>query len=248
MKNKYMTSLSLIALSLGVAIPSARAATPVDVIVNGNFETGTFVGWTVVNTGLGGVAINSGTFDPVGPGAAQAPISGLFDAVSYQPGPGFHALRQTFTVPANVFSASVTWKERIRNYGGVFSEPNQEWRVVIRNTSGALLHEVYSTTPGDALLQVGPNSRSFNISAIFQTLAGQTVVVSFEEQDNLGYFNASLDDVKLLLAVLPTDKAECRDGAWETFVNVNTGQNIFKNQGDCVSFVATKGTNAPAYQ
>ena len=248
MKKRFLTGVSLIALGIGFAMSSARAAAPVDVIVNGNFETGTFLGWTVVNTGSGGLTINNGGFDPAGPGGMLAPISGLYDAVSHQGGPGFHALRQAFTVPANVFSAGVTWKDRIRNYGGVFSDPNQEWRVVIRDTSGSLLYEVYSTTPGDTLLQVGPNSRSGNITAILQTLAGQTVVISFEEQDNLGFFNATLDDVKLLLAVLPTDKDQCKDGGWETFVNVNTGQNIFKNQGDCVSFVATKGKNAPAYQ
>ena len=35
---------------------------------------------------------------------------------------------------------------------------------------------------------------------------------------------------------LPTDKDQCKDGGWQTF-------GIFKNQGDCVSFVATGGKN-----
>jgi hypothetical protein len=38
---------------------------------------------------------------------------------------------------------------------------------------------------------------------------------------------------------LPTKKDECRNGAWKTF-------GVFKNQGDCVSFVATGGKNPPA--
>jgi len=37
---------------------------------------------------------------------------------------------------------------------------------------------------------------------------------------------------------LPTDKDQCKDGGWETF-------GVFKNQGDCVSFVATGGKNPP---
>jgi hypothetical protein len=37
----------------------------------------------------------------------------------------------------------------------------------------------------------------------------------------------------------PTEKAECKDGGWETY-------DIFKNQGDCVSYVATGGSNEPA--
>jgi len=38
---------------------------------------------------------------------------------------------------------------------------------------------------------------------------------------------------------LPTTKEQCFNGGWQTF-------KIFKNQGDCVSFVATKGKNPPS--
>ena len=38
---------------------------------------------------------------------------------------------------------------------------------------------------------------------------------------------------------LPTDKDQCKHGGWEAF-------GVFKNQGDCVSFVATGGKNRPA--
>jgi len=38
---------------------------------------------------------------------------------------------------------------------------------------------------------------------------------------------------------LPTTKDQCFDGGWQTF-------KVFKNQGDCVSFVATKGKNPPS--
>jgi len=34
-------------------------------------------------------------------------------------------------------------------------------------------------------------------------------------------------------------KADCKKGGWSEF-------GVFKNQGDCVSFVATEGGNAPA--
>lgn len=39
----------------------------------------------------------------------------------------------------------------------------------------------------------------------------------------------------------PTSKAECKKGGWEQFNNPT-----FKNQGDCVSYVATGGRNAAA--
>ncbi len=38
---------------------------------------------------------------------------------------------------------------------------------------------------------------------------------------------------------LPKDTAECKNGGWQTF-------GVFKNQGDCVSFVATGGKNPPS--
>lgn len=38
----------------------------------------------------------------------------------------------------------------------------------------------------------------------------------------------------------PTDaEADCKKGAWEDW-------GVFKNQGDCVSYIATKGRNGPA--
>jgi hypothetical protein len=37
---------------------------------------------------------------------------------------------------------------------------------------------------------------------------------------------------------LPTSKDQCKNGGWQTFG--------FKNQGDCVGFVATEGKNPPA--
>jgi hypothetical protein len=38
---------------------------------------------------------------------------------------------------------------------------------------------------------------------------------------------------------LPTSKDQCKSGGWKTY-------GVFKNQGDCVSFVATGGKNPPA--
>ena len=40
-------------------------------------------------------------------------------------------------------------------------------------------------------------------------------------------------------AATPTSKDQCKNGGWKTY-------GVFKNQGDCVSFVATGGKNPPA--
>ena len=38
--------------------------------------------------------------------------------------------------------------------------------------------------------------------------------------------------------IFPTTKDECRNDGWQRF-------GIYKNQGDCVSYVATNGNNSP---
>lgn len=40
---------------------------------------------------------------------------------------------------------------------------------------------------------------------------------------------------------LPKTKDQCKKGNWESY-------GVFKNQGDCVSYIATKGKNLPANQ
>jgi len=237
----------IVALSMGFILPSAQAAAPANLIVNGNFETGSFVGWTVVPGNFGAsYALNNGTFVPP-IGGALPPIDGNIDAVGFQFGPSLTSLQQTITVPNNVFSAKISWSDRIRNFAGVFVHPTQEWRVVIRDLTGTLLYTVFSTNPGDNSLQVGPNPRSADVTAALQGLAGQTVVLSFETEATFFFLITAVDDVTLLASVLPSSTDECKGGGWATFVNVNTGVQIFKNQGDCVSFVATKGSNPPAH-
>jgi hypothetical protein len=43
---------------------------------------------------------------------------------------------------------------------------------------------------------------------------------------------------------VPTDKGLCKNGGWQNLVD--SAGNSFKNQGDCVSFVATGGKNLGA--
>jgi hypothetical protein len=65
-------------------------------------------------------------------------------------------------------------------------------------------------------------------------LVGATVTPSFSLSPRLGNISATLSPA------LPTTKDDCKDGGWQSFFGA------FKNQGDCVSFVATDGKNLPA--
>jgi len=200
--------IGVVAVAYLLIQQAAVQASTTDLIVNGGFETGNFNGWTVINSGSGSWVINNGTFDPPGPGVALAPIAGSFDALSQQGGPGQHVLKQqNVTLPFGITSAVLSWSDRIRNNAAVFSDPNQEWRVLILDTSDVLIQEVFSTNAGDPLQQIGPNNRSFDLTTLMQSLEGQTIKVSFEQQDNLTYFNATLDSVSFLVTTettLPT--------------------------------------------
>ena len=57
--------------------------------------------------------------------------------------------------------------------------------------------EIWSTKPGDTLIENGPNSRSYDITTMLQ--GKPAVDIQFDEQDNLGIFNYYLDDISLLV-------------------------------------------------
>jgi hypothetical protein len=59
---------------------------------------------------------------------------------------------------------------------------------------------------------------------------------------SLGLVQQPLDSGDIVVTdaqLLPTSKEQCKNGGWKTY-------GVFKNQGDCVSFVATGGKNQPA--
>jgi choice-of-anchor C domain-containing protein len=57
-----------------------------------------------------------------------------------------------------------------------------------------------------------------------------------------GAFGPALDNV--VVTEFVPGKDDCKDGGWEAMID--TSGNSFKNQGDCVSFFATKGKNLGA--
>ncbi len=182
---------------------------PSELIINGGFETGDFFSWTVVNDdpeGDGRVEINDGTLDTGIIGDPFVPIDGEVDAVLHGVGPSNKQIHQSFVVPAGILSATLSWSDRLVNDGGDFADPNQEYRVRIEDAGGNLLEEVFSTNPGDPVSQVGPNLRSFDITTLLQAQQGQTLRVSFSEEDDLSFFAAWIDSVSLTITASESDQ------------------------------------------
>jgi hypothetical protein len=246
---RFMLILRL-GVSAMLALPGVSTAAT---IVNGGFETGDFTGWTVVNQldGFGDWFVYTGTSLPTTGFPVEAPPEGTYAATTDQFGPGSHLLYQDVALEAN-FNHTLSFVLYYNNQGVDFATPptldysvfpNQQYRVdVLRPTAS-----VTSVAPGDVLATVfrtdvgePPTLVPTPISIDLSGFAGTTVRIRFAEVDNLFFFAASVDNVAVTSTpAFPTTKEQCKKGGWRNFGT------SFKNQGDCVSFVATNGKNEP---
>lgn len=204
-------------VALLAAVAASWLAAPVgatELLVNGNFETGTFAGWTVANQsgGSGDFFISApGTTTPSsGEPTAMNPTGGSFYAVSDQTGPGAHALLQSFTVlPGS--TVTLSFQMFVNNwYGdGAIVNPagltyaagsNQHARVdILTGSAGAfdtgagVLGNFY--LGGDAGAPKPYTNYSFDIGALVG--GGGTFQIRFAEADNLFFFNQGVDNVSI---------------------------------------------------
>jgi hypothetical protein len=99
------------------------------------------------------------------------------------------------------------------------------------------------------------NTRALNIGFAWGGAPGQETRFFRGQVDEVEKFDRALSQAEIQSIVaagsagkckgpvvqMPTSKDDCKDGGWRNLTD-DTGR-PFKNQGDCVSFVATKGKN-----
>jgi hypothetical protein len=68
------------------------------------------------------------------------------------------------------------------------------------------------------------------------------VYIIFDESGTTHIDNISVNNQVVGSPTSPTNKDECKNGGWQNY------NPTFKNQGDCVSFVATGGKNPPSHK
>lgn len=140
-----MHKLLCVTLALLGSAASVSAA-PVQLIGNGDFETGDFSGWAVNNRGdsAGTWFIDTpGSDTPISENStANNPAGGAFYAVSDMFSSGTHALIQDFTVPFGATSVRLTFQMFVNDWSGLgpivdpagldhMAFPNQHARVDI---------------------------------------------------------------------------------------------------------------------
>jgi hypothetical protein len=223
------------ALAVAVASPASAA----QLVSNGGFETGTFSDWTTTQPSAPLMPWTAATASTSGTFSLAAPPEGTYDALNGFDGngPAHYTLSQTISIPAT--TATLAWKDRLQYIVFSSAEPRLLEVKVLNASTDATLATVYSyTTDVGARVDTGWQDHSADLSAF----AGQTVKLVFDEtipQTFTGPGQIELDAISVSTPPLPTTKEQCKRGGWQTYGTT------FKNQGDCVSFVATHGANAP---
>jgi hypothetical protein len=145
-------------------------------------------------------------------------------------GPGFVKYNLApfyFTVSGSVTCLSVTGPDQ------GFGTSTAPTTAVMRVTTSIGLDEVTVVDKGANDFQAEPLNATIQAAPVSGPATDCSTPLSGGHQLTDGH--AAIFDAP----VLPTSKDQCMDGGWQTF-------GVFKNQGDCVSFVATHGKNRRA--
>lgn len=190
---------------------SGLTASAQELLTNGDFETGTFAGWTVVNQpgGAGDYFISTpGTATPdFGYATAPNADGGDFYAVSDTTSPGSHVLYQSFVIPAGSPAVVTLNFQMFVNNQGISTAtppslnyatfPNQQATVSILNSiaspftvSSGVVRTFYDGTDNG-------NPNPYVTYTFHLALTPGTYYLRFAEVDNQGPLNQGIDNVSL---------------------------------------------------
>jgi hypothetical protein len=228
MKRKYSLKFAASVVALLFSAATTSSAQAIELIANGDFETGLFAPWIVTDQpgGSGSEFLSAPGAPTPFSGHPTLPIGGLphgaWTAVSDQTGPGTHALTQTFVVPGPAANVTLSFDMFVNDYdggptvdpsgldytsGGTFA-PNEHGRVDILSAGAPAL----STTVGLlSNLYIGADPLAgnphpfthyvFNITGVVG--GGGPFDLRFAEVDNSGFFNQGVDNVSINFTPTP---------------------------------------------
>jgi hypothetical protein len=229
---RVRVSLLAVTVLAAVVVAAASAAG----LANGDFETGTLAGWTTFTTPDGTIGTPAVvSFDTTGNGASNAAAFNVgrtvppFASTAPYAGGGIYQNVDTgglFTVSADVATHNPAPGPTPQLSCGLF-ELLVDGGVVASHNFGVCVGPITlrSTLSATGVsLPAGQHEIRVRIS---RTFLSTPQITPTEYIDNVA-----------LTQTLPTSKDQCKNGGWQAYL-------VFKNQGDCVSYVATGGTNQP---
>lgn len=165
----------------------------IELLTNGDFESGDLSGWEVTQEGSAEILLQDGGQNPPGPEGPVPPCSGQYSALTAQSGSSYHRLAQLIEVPSWPAEVTLSWTHSLANSAFIFDQAEQRFLVRVTDEEGQLIREVFTTTPEsqsspECLIQMHDLS----------DLRGQAIYVEFLQISNLGYFNVLLDDASLI--------------------------------------------------
>lgn len=206
--NKFRSLLTGLLL-LGAA--SVAHAGPIELLTNGDFEAGSFVGWTVSTSGgSSGATINNGSYNPLGDTGANAPIGGFYDAVFDQGGPGVATIFDLIiSLPTTtVTSAIFSWDHIIENHHSSYFLPAAEggagfgqlFRALVTDGAGTTLVDAFTSTAANTTFGVLQNN-SVDLTTFVNANLGATIGIQFENRAEAWFMTTQLDNASFLVDV-----------------------------------------------
>ena len=201
-------------------------------LANGSFETGAYVdngsGFQQLNAPNSSIAdwtVDAGSVDWIGTYWPAQEGSMSIDMSGVEAG----TLSQTFaTTIGNTYNVSFQLS------GNPEGDPTVK-TLEVSATGGTVGLYSYDVTANDLThMNWRPETYSFLATSASTTLSFVSTTA--------GAFGPAIDNVVVTEDV--PEKDDCKQGGWQTMID-NAG-NSFKNQGDCVSYFATKGKNLGA--
>jgi hypothetical protein len=146
------------------------------------------------------------------------------------PFPTVSGMTATFAVPTNLAGAYLS-----------DTSPLGSYTVTARDAGGNVL-ETQTVLPSQFPVAPACTVDGCGVWVGFSRPEGDISSITFGPSSVPGDAFA-IDDVRFNVDLVPHTLADCKKGGWMTFHINGVG---FKNQGDCVSYVATGGKNPPA--
>jgi len=195
----------------GIALAAATPAAAANLLVNGDFETGTYAGWTTNVEGGSSGNLQIEAYDGVAPisGLAYAPnaLGGDYFSITDQTGPGAYSLTQSFTLATStkvIISFDMfanNWAGANINNGRLYTAGSNQNAVVdiLTGTAGAFTSnalDIVATLYGpgsDAIFGTNPWT-SYSTTLM---LGAGTYQIRFAQADNQSYFQQGVDNVSV---------------------------------------------------